>query len=102
MTNPETPPTLGTRHGTNSNKTKNTTQKAKKMSKTMLAVSLDWSFLIALSVFSNFYLFLIFVLDKNRYRPMSTDMIVDLLLFACFYLLILIVLSYCLYLIFTH
>jgi hypothetical protein len=29
-------------------------------------------------------------------------MIVDLLLFACFYLLILIVLSYCLYLIFTH
>jgi hypothetical protein len=33
MTNPETPPTLGTRHGTNSNKTKNTTQKAKKMSK---------------------------------------------------------------------
>ena len=33
MTNPETPPTLGTRHGTNSNKAKNTTQKAKKMSK---------------------------------------------------------------------
>ena len=33
MTNPETPPTLGTRHGTNSNKAKNTTQKTKKMSK---------------------------------------------------------------------
>ena len=33
MNNPETPPTLGTRHGTNSNKAKNTTQKTKKMSK---------------------------------------------------------------------
>jgi len=32
-----------------------------------------------LSVFSNFYLFLIFVLDKHRYRPMSTDMIEDAL-----------------------
>jgi hypothetical protein len=32
-------------------------------------VSLDWSF----------YLFLIFALDKHRYRPMSTDMIVDAL-----------------------
>jgi hypothetical protein len=46
---------------------------------TRLAVSLDCSFLIVLSVFSNFYLFLIFALDKHRYRPLSTDMIVDAL-----------------------